>query len=164
MPWSEFEPRPGFRVVVTAEAGAITRIEFGRKYEPDGPADESEPLMREALNQLRAYFAGRLNRFDLPLKLLGTDFQKLVWRALQTIPYGQTRSYGQIAKQIEAPTAFRAVGAANGSNRIPIVIPCHRVIGANGSLVGFGGGLAWKKMLLDLEAQHAGGIGKAATR
>lgn len=162
MAWSEFEPRAGFRVIVTAEAGSIRRIELGEGLEQGEPPDDREPLIREALSQLRAYFAGRLTRFDLPLRLAGTDFQKQVWRALQTIPYAETRSYGQIAAQIGAPKACRAVGAANGSNRIPIVIPCHRVIGANGDLTGFGGGLPRKRMLLALEAQHAGGIGKAA--
>lgn len=83
---------------------------------------------------------------------MGTDFQKCVWRALRTIPYGQTRSYSQIAERIGAPRAVRAVGAANGRNPIPVIVPCHRVIGASGKLIGFGGGLEWKRLLLDLEA------------
>jgi methylated-DNA-[protein]-cysteine S-methyltransferase len=111
--------------------------------------------MREALRQFRLYFAGDLQRFDLPLELVGTDFQKRVWGALLTIPYGETRSYTEIASQIGAPRAVRAVGAANGRNPIPIIVPCHRVIGASGNLVGFGGGLEWKRLLLDLERNHA---------
>ena len=110
--------------------------------------------MREPIRQLQAYFAGELKSFDVPLEIAGTDFQKRVWSALRTIPYGQTRSYSEIAAQIGAPQAVRAVGAANGRNPIPIIVPCHRVIGASGSLVGFGGGLEWKRLLLDLEATY----------
>ncbi|HXI40744.1 MAG TPA: methylated-DNA--[protein]-cysteine S-methyltransferase [Bryobacteraceae bacterium] len=110
--------------------------------------------MRNTVRQLQAYFAGDLQSFDVPLEIGGTDFQRRVWNALQTIPYGQMRSYSQIAAQIGAPRAVRAVGAANGRNPIPIIVPCHRVIGASGSLVGFGGGLAWKRLLLDLEATY----------
>jgi methylated-DNA-[protein]-cysteine S-methyltransferase len=105
----------------------------------------------EATSQLRAYFAGRLREFQLPLDLRGTDFQLRVWRQLLTIPYGETRSYSQIARAIGAPAAARAVGAANGANPISIVVPCHRVIGGSGKLVGYGGGLALKRRLLDLE-------------
>ena len=102
--------------------------------------------------QLSEYFAGKRQSFDLPLQPTGTDFQLDVLNALQTIPYGQSRSYREIAEQIGRPTAFRAVGAANGRNPIPIIIPCHRVIGANGSLTGFGGGLETKRFLLELES------------
>jgi methylated-DNA-[protein]-cysteine S-methyltransferase len=110
---------------------------------------------RAARQQLRAYFAGELMQFDLPLAPVGTPFQQLVWQALQSIPYGQTRSYGEIAAQIGRPRASRAVGAANGRNPLPIVIPCHRVIGATGNLTGFGGGLEAKARLLRLEQFHA---------
>jgi len=110
--------------------------------------------MRETLAQLRAYFAGDLRVFDVPLEVVGTDFQKRVWSALRTIPFGETRSYSQVAGQIGSPRAVRAVGAANGRNPIPIIVPCHRVIGASGSLVGFGGGLEWKRFLLGLEANN----------
>jgi methylated-DNA-[protein]-cysteine S-methyltransferase len=117
--------------------------------------------MHETIRQLRLYFAGELQIFDLPLEMVGTEFQKKVWSTLLTIPYGETRSYTEIAVEIGAPRAVRAVGAANGRNPIPIVVPCHRVIGASGSLVGFGGGLEWKRLLLDLEAKHAGRSRKA---
>ena len=102
--------------------------------------------------QLDEYFAGKRKTFDVRLAPSGTDFQLAVWRALQSIPYGETRSYSQIANRIGRPSAVRAVGAANGANPIPIIVPCHRVIGANGSLTGFGGGLPTKRFLLDLEA------------
>jgi O-6-methylguanine DNA methyltransferase len=107
--------------------------------------------LAEASRQLRAYFARELRRFDLPLDLEGSPFQKRVWAELETIPYGQTRSYRQIAEAIGSPRAVRAVGAANGANPAPIVVPCHRVIGAGGSLVGYGGGLHLKEFLLQLE-------------
>jgi methylated-DNA-[protein]-cysteine S-methyltransferase len=110
--------------------------------------------MHETLGQLRAYFARDLRVFDVPLEIVGTDFQKRVWSVLRAIPYGETRSYSQVAGQIGAPRAVRAVGAANGRNPIPIIVPCHRVIGASGSLVGFGGGLEWKRFLLELEASN----------
>jgi methylated-DNA-[protein]-cysteine S-methyltransferase len=101
---------------------------------------------------LQAYFAGDLRRFCLPLELAGTPFQKRVWAWLETIPYGETRSYRQVAEAIGLPQAVRAVGAANGANPAPIVIPCHRVIGAGGKLVGYGGGLELKRRLLSFEA------------
>ncbi|MBT2186955.1 methylated-DNA--[protein]-cysteine S-methyltransferase [Sphingobium nicotianae] len=109
------------------------------------------PVLEEAARQLAAYFAGDRTSFDLPLDFHGTDFQKRVWAALLAIPFGETRSYAQIAGAIGAPTAFRAVGAANGRNPISIVAPCHRVIGTNGTLTGFAGGLEAKEYLLRLE-------------
>jgi methylated-DNA-[protein]-cysteine S-methyltransferase len=121
-------------------------------YEPsrDGwtPDDSAFP---EAVEQLESYFAGERFDFDLELELVGTPFQRKVWAALLTIPYGETRSYGEIAAQIGSPGAFRAVGLANGHNPIGIIVPCHRVIGANGSLTGYGGGLDRKRALLALE-------------
>ncbi|MCV7088573.1 methylated-DNA--[protein]-cysteine S-methyltransferase [Mycobacterium interjectum] len=108
-----------------------------------------------AVEQLGAYFAGELTDFDIELELRGTEFQRRVWRALLTIPYGETRSYGEIAEQIGAPGSARAVGWANGHNPIAIVVPCHRVIGAGGSLTGYGGGLDRKRTLLDLEKKRA---------
>lgn len=112
---------------------------------------EKTPLLEEAERQLNQYFQGKRESFDLPLFYEGTQFQVSVWEALLTIPYGETRSYGEIAKQIGNPKAPRAVGLANNRNPIAIIIPCHRVIGADGSLVGFGGGLHFKRFLLDLE-------------
>ena len=113
-------------------------------------ADDS-PVLLEAERQLREYFTGTRNQFDLALDFDGTDFQKQVWQALLTIPFGETRSYSQIAQQIGNPKAVRAVGAANGRNPISIVAPCHRVIGASGGLTGFAGGLEAKQYLLALE-------------
>lgn len=117
--------------------------------------DEAGAAARAGLEaaqaQLAAYLEGRLQRFDLPLRPLGTEFQRRAWAALQTIPYGATWSYGEQAAALGAPKASRAVGAANGRNPLPIVIPCHRVIGGDGSLTGFGGGLAVKRWLLALE-------------
>lgn len=110
------------------------------------------PILRETQKQLDAYFAGQLQQFSLALDARGTPFQQQVWQALTTIPFGQTRSYREIAMQINNPKAVRAVGAANGKNPISIIIPCHRVIGANGSLTGFAGGLATKAYLLQLES------------
>ncbi len=125
-----------------------------RPPEPDWTHDERP--FAEARRQLGEYFDGRRREFDLPLRLEGTEFQLLVLRELTRIPYGQTRSYGDIARRIGRPKAVRAVGAANGRNPIPIVVPCHRVIGASGELTGFGGGLEAKRALLRLEAENRG--------
>ena len=111
----------------------------------------ADGVLDETRRQLDAYFAGRRKVFELPLGLEGTPFQLRVWSALQDIPFGETRSYGELAKAIGKPTAMRAVGAANGANPISIVVPCHRVVGADGSLTGFGGGIERKKFLLSLE-------------
>jgi methylated-DNA-[protein]-cysteine S-methyltransferase len=115
---------------------------------------ESRTPFQEAIRQLKAYFTGRLHVFDLPLKLEGTPFQLKVWKALQRIPYGETLSYGELARRIGRPGAHRAVGAANGRNPLSIVIPCHRVIGASGKLTGYGGGLEAKERLLALEREY----------
>jgi methylated-DNA-[protein]-cysteine S-methyltransferase len=116
--------------------------------------DDGHPILELAARQLREYFGGRRQTFDIPLEPHGTAFQKQVWMALREIPFGQTASYGQIAMRIGMPTASRAVGAANGRNPLPIIVPCHRVIGANGTLTGFGGGLSNKALLLALEGVH----------
>jgi methylated-DNA-[protein]-cysteine S-methyltransferase len=113
--------------------------------------DGDHPVLAETRRQLDEYFAGTRTVFELPLDFAGTDFQKAVWRALLTIPFGETRSYGDIARQIANPAAVRAVGAANGKNPISIIAPCHRVIGASGELTGFAGGLKAKETLLALE-------------
>jgi methylated-DNA-[protein]-cysteine S-methyltransferase len=117
--------------------------------------DATHPVLVKTERQLAEYFAGRRKTFDLALDFAGTDFQTKVWRALLTIPFGETRSYAQIARQIRHPTAVRAVGAANGRNPISIVTPCHRVIGSSGALTGFAGGLATKEYLLRLEGAAA---------
>lgn len=118
---------------------------------PHGMEDPNDPILLEAERQLQQYFAGTRTSFSLPLDFSGTDFQKSVWQALLTIPYGETRSYGDIARQLGNDRAVRAVGAANGKNPISIVAPCHRVIGASGQLTGFAGGLENKALLLELE-------------
>ncbi len=125
-------------------------------YEPNRADWSPDPgAFDDVVDQLAAYFAGELTDFDIAFDLRGTDFQRRVWEALLTIPYGETRSYGQIALQIGAPGSARAVGLANGHNPIAIVVPCHRVIGAGGSLTGYGGGLDRKRTLLDLERARA---------
>ncbi len=122
-----------------------------RKGRVDDQWEENNHPFRETCKQLDDYFERRRTRFDLPLSLAGTQFQQLVWSALLDIPYGTTTSYAGIARQINRPTATRAVGSANGRNPIPIIIPCHRVIGRDGTLTGFGGGLPVKNFLLQLE-------------
>jgi len=117
------------------------------------------PILVRAARQLVEYFTGNRKSFDIPLYFAGTEFQRKVWNALLTIPYGETRSYGQIARQIGHPDAVRAVGAANGKNPISIVVPCHRVIGSTGSLTGFGGGLSAKARLLELEGALTASVG-----
>ena len=114
--------------------------------------DKNHPVLRETERQLNDYFAGKLKKFSLKFDFAGTDFQKEVWRALAAIPFGETRSYGEIARQIGRPKAVRAVGAANGRNPISIIVPCHRVIGSNGKLTGYAGGLETKDFLLKTES------------
>ncbi len=123
-----------------------------RRHEPDWIKDAT--LFTDVIDQLGRYFAGTLVEFTVPLSPVGTDFQLQVWQGLQEIPYGETWSYGQLAVHIRKPKAARAVGAANGVNPIPIIIPCHRVIGGNGKLTGFGGGLETKEFLLKLESRR----------
>ncbi|WNG85008.1 methylated-DNA--[protein]-cysteine S-methyltransferase [Mycobacterium sp. ITM-2016-00316] len=125
-------------------------------YEPNRAGWQiDDSAFPDAVEQLTAYFAGTLTEFDLDLHFGGTPFQRRVWEALLTIPYGETTTYGEIALQIGSPTAFRAVGLANGHNPIGIIVPCHRVIGANGSLTGYGGGLNRKRALLDMEKSRS---------
>jgi len=119
-----------------------------RARQPSESWRRDDTLFTETREQLRAYFAGEITEFDLPLHFEGTVFQKSVWRALREIPFGRTWSYGRLAERIGRPAASRAVGAANGANPLPIVVPCHRVVGADGSLTGFGGGIETKEFLL----------------
>ncbi|MDB6444633.1 MULTISPECIES: methylated-DNA--[protein]-cysteine S-methyltransferase [Pseudomonas] len=127
----------------------LNRVRLGPLEE-----DSQHPVLKETERQLMEYFAGQRRRFELELDFAGTDFQVRVWQALLGIPFGETRSYRDIAIQIGQPTAVRAVGAANGRNPISIIAPCHRVIGTSGSLTGFAGGLAAKQLLLSLEGQQ----------
>ena len=135
-------------VTFVEEGGALLAVTTHRSYEG---VEQETALIKEAYQQLSEYLKGERKEFDLPLNPKGTDFQKRVWRALCDIPYGETRSYKQIAKAVGNSKAVRAVGMANNRNPITIVVPCHRVIGADGKLVGFGGGLEMKEFLLRLE-------------
>ena len=130
--------------------GAIVAIDVTR----ESPCPPETPLLAEAVRQLEAYFAGALMDFDLPLRLEGTPFRLKCWEALRTIPYGETISYGEQARRIGLPKAVRAVGGANHHNPISIVVPCHRVIGADGSLTGYGSGVDVKRWLLEHEQKH----------
>ena len=142
-------------LLIAGDQSSVQRIEFPKNGKPGDPGPDWSKLaqgpLEEAARQLREYFAGQRTAFELPLAPDGTTFQKRVWRELQEIPYGETISYGELARRAGNAKASRAVGAANGANPIPIVIPCHRVIGANGKLTGFGGGLPIKEALLALE-------------
>ncbi|NJC68849.1 methylated-DNA--[protein]-cysteine S-methyltransferase [Planosporangium thailandense] len=139
-------------VSVAADDEAVCRVRFGRQEGPPGGPDNR--LVVAAAAQLEEYFAGRRTAFDVPLADVGgTDFERAVWAALSTIPYGETRTYGQIADAVGDRGAARAVGMACNRNRLPVLLPCHRVVGAGGKLVGFGGGLRRKRLLLELEAR-----------
>lgn len=134
-------------MTLVQEGEVLARLDFDVPSQPE----EVTPLLLEACRQLREYFAGERKVFALPLAPEGTAFQKKVWAALRDIPWGETRSYGDIARAIGKPAASRAVGMANGRNPLPIFIPCHRVIGTNGSITGYSGGLEKKRFLLRLE-------------
>lgn len=139
----------GLLTLVEEDSG-IAELRF--EGEPIDPAQEKETeLLKDAKRQLAEYFEGVRREFDLPLSLRGTEFQKADWEALRTIPYGEIRSYGEVAKQIGKPLACRAVGMANHSNPVSVIVPCHRVVGSDGSLTGYGGGLEAKVYLLELE-------------
>ena len=140
---------PVGNLLVTRNEHGLTSISF--RGTPHDEWTRNDDAFEDIREQLGAYFAKKLRIFTLPLAPRGTTFQLDVWRELRAIPYGETRSYAQIARAIGKPYAIRAVGAANGANPLPIVVPCHRVIGSNGSLTGFGGGLEAKRFLLDLE-------------
>lgn len=142
-------------LVLTSDGTSLTRVLFDAEPDPAWSTEPSEVLDR-AVTELRQYFAGERTEFDLRLDPAGTPFQKATWLALRDIPYAQTINYGQLAGRVGNPNASRAVGLANGRNPISIVVPCHRVIGADGSLTGYGGGLGRKRLLLDLERRVAG--------
>ncbi|MCB1252916.1 MAG: methylated-DNA--[protein]-cysteine S-methyltransferase [Austwickia sp.] len=152
-------------LTLTAEGGALTGVYFEvhrRRHKlPDlGQAIVGEPVLVEAERQLGEYFAGQRREFDLPLAPRGEAFQHAVWAQLREIPYGATRTYGEIARAIGQPGAAQAVGVANGANLISIIVPCHRVIGADGSLTGYAGGLDRKRLLLELEQPPADEAGR----
>lgn len=128
--------------------------ESKKRVSPQPDWEEDPVFFKPVLDQLTAYFDGRLTAFDIDMELKGTHFQKTIWKELAKVPYGATVSYGELAKKAGNPKASRAVGMANAKNPIPIIIPCHRVIGKDGSLTGFGGGLDVKKQLLELENVH----------
>lgn len=150
---------PLCNIVIAAQHTGLTHLHLkagqtDRKFtiQPHWNQQPAAPLLQEAIRQLEEYFSGKRTLFSLPLHPTGTDFQQATWRALQQIPYGETRSYQQIAEQIGHPKAVRAVGTANGKNPLPLLIPCHRVITSSGKLGGFAAGIDIKRKLLDLEA------------
>lgn len=142
------------KIGIAENGKAITNVYFNNGQILEEFNIEETDLLRKAGKELKEYFNGERTEFDIPLEVDGTDFRKSVWKELCNIPYGETCTYGDIAKRIGNPKASRAVGLANNKNRIPIFIPCHRVIGANGKLVGFAGGIEIKKYLLDLESKR----------
>jgi methylated-DNA-[protein]-cysteine S-methyltransferase len=167
--WYDYLPTPIGNLLLAADAKGLREVWFEtgkHKKEPDLQWQRNAGKVAFAAKQLSEYFAGERQDFDLPLHPIGTPFQVNVWHALAKIPYGATISYGELARRIGQPEAVRAVGAANGRNPIPIVLPCHRVIGADGSLTGFGGGLPTKRFLLAMEDQIARGdlFGQSAQR
>lgn len=152
-----YHDSPVGRLLLAGEQGCLKVVSFSsgkHVRQPQPEWQENERVFHAVVQQLDEYFAGERRDFDLDLQPDGTAFQKAVWDALRDIPYGETASYGDIARRIGRPKAVRAVGAANGLNPIPIIIPCHRVIGANGKLTGYGGGLPVKEKLLSLEANQ----------
>lgn len=160
--YTTLKARPGPLLLAETKDGLLF-IEFGDdldRLEVFTRRWLKEPRLKRgqvaAAAQVKEYLAGQRQTFDLPLVLTGTDFQKRVWKAMSRIPYGRTRTYGQLARQVGRPAAARAIGAACAANPVPLVVPCHRVVGQNGALTGFGGGLAWKQWLLDLETGAAG--------
>ena len=154
-------PAPIGRLIVASDGDAVAGVWMANASPRDEPWEQqrgSDAMLRETRKQLTAYFAGKLRVFDLPLAPNGTEFQRKVWTALTKIPYGTTTSYADIARSIQSAAAIRAVGAANGRNPIPIIVPCHRVIGSDGSLTGFGGGLDRKRWLLHHEGALEGDL------
>lgn len=141
---------PGGKLHILADENGICEVGFGEPEVP-GIVWEETLLLREAVRQLNEYFAGGRRSFDLPLSTHGTAFQEQCWAALREIPYGETRTYGQIARAVDRPKACRAVGMANHNNPVAIITPCHRVIGADGSMTGYAGGVDKKEMLLRVE-------------
>lgn len=154
---------PQGRMTIVDSGGAVVRIGFG-VLDVEGSALSPTALTNEAATQLMEYFAGKRRTFSLPLAPKGTPFQKEVWQALSSIPYGQTRSYADIAAQVGRPKAYRAVGMANNRNPIPIIIPCHRVVGSSGDMVGYAYGTKIKRYLLELEGIDVDALGRRNAR
>lgn len=154
---------PQGRMTIVDGGGAVVRIGFG-VLDVEGSALSPTALTNEAATQLMEYFAGKRRTFSLPLAPKGTPFQKEVWQALSSIPYGQTRSYADIAAQVGRPKAYRAVGMANNRNPIPIIIPCHRVVGSSGDMVGYAYGTKIKRYLLELEGIDVDALGRRNAR
>jgi methylated-DNA-[protein]-cysteine S-methyltransferase len=153
--FARMESPIGPLLLATSDAGLHQIAFFKGKLAEPGPEWREDPKpLKKTMQQLRAYFAGELENFDLPLAPQGTTFQRNVWQKLCDISFGETISYGELAKRVGNPKASRAVGLANGQNPIPIIIPCHRVIGSNGKLTGYGGGLPIKEKLLALEQRQ----------
>jgi methylated-DNA-[protein]-cysteine S-methyltransferase len=153
--WTTTVDSPVGPLLLTSDGTSLTRLLFAAEPDPSWSTDPC-PVLDEAVRQLGEYFAGERRDFDLQLDPVGTPFQLTVWAALRDIPYAETINYGQLAGRVGNPHASRAVGLANGRNPISIVVPCHRVIGANGSLTGYGGGLDRKRTLLELERRTVG--------
>ena len=148
---------PVGRLLIAGDDQGLRHVSFGKSHNSAAETtlgedwELNEKRLKEAVRQLKAYFSGKLRAFDLPLAAEGTDFQRRVWKALFKVPYGTTANYGDIARSVGNPAAARAVGLANGRNPIAIIVPCHRIIGSSGKLVGYGGGLHNKQALLKLE-------------
>jgi methylated-DNA-[protein]-cysteine S-methyltransferase len=149
-------PSPVGELIAIRDGDDLVALEFPGRAPPHADAIRDDAAFADVKDQLDAYFAGERRAFDLGLRPAGTEFQQAVWSALRAIPYGATATYSAIARAVGRPDAVRAVGAANGANPIAIIVPCHRVIGANGTLTGYGGGLPRKQYLLELEARTAG--------
>ena len=158
MKYAQVDTPIGKLTVVAADTG-IRRILWDGEAPPEGAVEGASRILDAAVTQIREYFAGARTTFDLPLDLGGTPFQQKVWLELGSIPFGTTISYGEQARRVGRPKAARAVGAANGRNPVPVVLPCHRVIGSGGALTGFGGGLDTKRTLLRHEAEVLGARG-----
>ena len=157
MNYHTFFTSPLGLLLLTSNGAALTGLYFQKEGKENYGLNEDSvetadlPIFEQTTEQLRLYFSGRLKQFDIPLMMKGSDFQRKVWEALKQIEFGSTESYGELARRIGNPAASRAVGLANGKNPISIIVPCHRVIGANGTLTGYGGGIDNKRFLLELE-------------
>ena len=156
--WTEVIIVDDLKIRLVASKSGLRAVQFHSFREPASERNDLNRWMNQAAEELRSYFAGTLLAFRVPLDMEGTEFQLSVWNYLTKIPYGETRSYAQVAEAIGRPKAVRAVGAANGSNPVAIIVPCHRVIGSSGKLTGYGGGLPLKKRLLELEGAWTMGL------